>query len=400
MNSLSKSTVFGSFIAVIAILLSGHAAVTLFPIIQYSAYLLALVVGLLILLSLKNSRVTTQSVCLAFFAVMIVCTLVTNWDGTPFYYLWLGCLILSAYGIAEIYSFKTVASFYLKTMTVLSCIALVGYLLVNLTDLMSGLPLFMNTNGIGYRFGLIFNYIEIIPTRNCGIFWEPGLFATHLAIASIFELILHEKPRLSRLFLFLICIITANSSAGFVLAFLIFMLYFVLKAKKNQSKTQQLLTFILLVFCILIALNFDTILEQTPLGENAYLQKLSTDSIFSSTRMNAIRHNLSIFLKNPLFGAGVIKVGESIDYVADTSTSAYMMSIFGFMGIGYTLLWIYGIFRQKSFSFFSKLLLTVIVLIILNKEPHHQLLFSWILLFYLIKSPQKPSLTKEHEGRS
>ena len=42
---------------------------------------------------------------------------------------------------------------------------------------------------------VVFNYIKKIPERNCGMFWEPGLFATHLAIATVFELMTKEKAK-------------------------------------------------------------------------------------------------------------------------------------------------------------------------------------------------------------
>jgi hypothetical protein len=55
-------------------------------------------------------------------------------------------------------------------ITVTTVIALICYILLQTTDVLADLPALKNGNDVQYRFALIYNFIEIIPERNCGMF--------------------------------------------------------------------------------------------------------------------------------------------------------------------------------------------------------------------------------------
>ena len=316
---------------------------------------------------------------------MVVTTAIVDMGSGINYYIQLITTILAAYCIVCLYPFKKITEYYLKLMTVVSIIALIGYILVNNTSVLEILPKMKNINDVKYGVGIIFNYIVDIPDRNCGMFWEPGLFATHLTCAIVFEMMTKKKASALRLILFSVCIFTANSSAGFVLWFLCMVLFFVRKKNVVLGHLKTIFSFVLLIAAIGLILNFDTILAKTALGENEYFIKLSSDSISDSSRNNAISHNLKMFMTDPVFGAGYATVMKNIAHVADTSTSTFLMSIFGVLGMSYTVFIVYGVLKIKNANFLSKILLLVIMIVIVNKEPHHQIFFTWILIFYLSK---------------
>ena len=53
-----------------------------------------------------------------------------------------------------------------------------------------------------------------------------------------------------------------------------------------------------------------------------------------------------------------------------------MLSIFGILGSLYTLFIVYGIFSQKQMNVFVKLLFFFVLVAIVNKEPHINIMFT------------------------
>ena len=119
---------------------------------------------------------------------------------------------------------------------------------------------------------------------------------------------------------------------------------------------------------------------------NPYLAKLSSEHIASSERGFAFIHNIGIFAENPLLGAGFKITDSMMQHYADTSTTTYFMSLFGIMGVSYTVFWIIAVLRQKKLNLYSKILVLIVILSIINKEPHGLILFTWCTLFYLLST--------------
>ena len=93
-----------------------------------------------------------------------------------------------------------------------------------------------------------------------------------------------------------------------------------------------------------------------------------------------------MFSKSPIFGIGVEEAVENIEYVADTSTSTYLLSIFGIFGGLYTLYWIVGILGIKNKNLMIKIMILIVALLILNKEPHQNILITWCFMFWGLKN--------------
>ena len=382
------SNKFIILILTIAVVLgSGHALQTIIP-MSILNIIFAIISIIPIVFTIYKSNWGDHLIAFIIFLVMIAFQIVLGFGSSILNYLSQMCIIFVAMGVVVLYSFESVVKYYLKIMTFVTAVSIIGYILANTGNILQ-LPIMTNVNDVKYGVGVIFNYIIGIPERNCGMFWEPGLFATYLVIAIVFELCFkNEKVSKPRIVLFVVGLITANSSAGFVLLFLCLILALFKSNDKSKGIGGVLVSFIVLLCGILVLSNADYIIENTFLNESEYFIKLLSSNVEDSSRINAIIHNLEILFEHPL-GAGISYVSANMRYTADTSTSTYILSIYGWLGVFYTVYWVYSIFKIKNLNFFSKIALLAIFLIILNKEPHHTLVFTWCLLFFLLKHNSK-----------
>ena len=304
-----------------------------------------------------------RTVFLLLFSVMIFITAIASNYST--FYLRIFATIYVAYEISEKVDWSILIDVYIKFMTFVTALALAGYFAVNVLGLGDKLPKFTNLNDVAYRGILLFNYIESIPERNCALFWEPGLFATALTFALVFEIIYVNHKNIPRMILFVAGIVTAK-----------------------QKLLKVLLAFIqimVVIIAIVIFLNLDKILLASGLSQNEMFAKLMSGTLSESQRGRAVQDSFSLFLDSPIWGNGIVKISQSMNYIADTATSIYAMSIFGFLGGGYSLFFIVGGLKQRRVNLMTRVVLIIIILGILNKEPHIDMLFTWIFGFFLLK---------------
>lgn len=390
-NNVYQTKSFITIFILIIIACSGYVLQTVVWQIEYLPLLGVLFVIIPIIYVLRYKPINIHTASFLSFVVMVMSTYITNGGESVRYYFLFLSIVTVAFGISLIYSFDIVVNLYLKLMIMITLVALAGYCLNNYTDVLQFLPHIKNLNDVEYSFGIIFSSIISIPERNCAIFWEPGLFATFLIYALVFEIIFKQgKVSINRILIFSIGIITAHSSAGYILFILSILL---LLSKRTLKKEQLFLRIIKVIFFIIIIcciVNYEAIIYMTPLREDEYIQKLLPENLMTTSRMLAIKHNLEVFMYNPIFGSGISTVLSSMQNVADTSTSTYLLSIYGGLGGLYSIWWIYAIGKLKGLNIYNKIILFAIIFSILNKEPHATLLFTWCLLFWLIKQSVPP----------
>lgn len=387
-------------ILVIAIILnSGNALETIFEYGKFLKYFVALPMFVIIGIYLKDKNIKTFETAFLL-EILALCFSVVAFPHNWIFNLNLMFSIVLAYGTVIMFGFNDFINVFLKLMLIITIISIVGYFLVNNTSVLPNLlPIFINKNGVAYNIGIIFNYITIIPDRNCAIFWEPGMFACFLIFAIIFEIVLKNKTNYIHLLIFSIGIFTANSSAGFILWILCIILFILNLADIKQINNPVIFLCMIVVFSIgiIAILNLDKIILSTELSKNEYFIKLLSQNINDSTRNNAIRYNLKTFFESPFVGIGATQYYQSVKYVADTSTSTFFMSVFGFGGLFYTLFYIYGILKINGINIFSKICLLAIIISILNTEPQMNNIFIWCFLFYLLK---KDSFNKKSKVKN
>uniref|UniRef100_UPI000FF138CB hypothetical protein n=1 Tax=Exiguobacterium sp. AM39-5BH TaxID=2292355 RepID=UPI000FF138CB len=136
-------------------------------------------------------------------------------------------LIISIISLFGYYLVNIQKSSFMQSISIIS---LFGYYLVNIqkSSFMQSLPEFLNLNNVPYQGVYLFFYIPWIPERNLGIFWEPGLFATFLVIGLLFELFFNNKKiSIFRVIIFSLTIFTTQSSAGYLLLFIVSVAFFI-----------------------------------------------------------------------------------------------------------------------------------------------------------------------------
>lgn len=390
---IRKSLLIALFWAIFVYLFSGSPYTTINTDLSMLTVLIAFAI-LPIMLFFRREKNGKLLLALLLISIMILISMISHSEFySRAYWRLLAVVIIVSY-LIEKYGFRNIVKVYLDIMFFVSIISLIGYLLLNFTSLLNNLPSVTNINGVVYGVGIIFNYIKALPERNCGIFWEPGIFASYLALAIAFESIINSNSiSWFRVLVFVVSIITTTSSAGYVL--LIFSLGIVLLRGSKLSGYKKLLAIIVVIAIAIVAFNIDNIILNTSLAQNKYLIKLTSDRMNQSSRITSIYHNLSIFRKRVLFGAGINSVLNQMSSWADISTSTYMLSIFGVMGSLYTLFIIYGIFSQKNINIFVKLFFFFILISVVNKEPHINIMFTWIIILGMLSDKNAICIKKK-----
>lgn len=377
--------IFTLALIAVVILNSGHALFSIVLEVQYIVMHSCVIVLITLLGTVKNKKVKQVLIGVVFmFIAILMCSMIIRWLLDISALFLITCIAVTAFGIAVLYDANKIVDLFLKFMVIVTVISIIGYVITNYTNLDDYFLKLDNVNGIEYKTVFVYSTISIIPDRNCGIFWEPGIFASFLVYAIVMELLFKKgEYSIPRLLLFVGALLTTNSAAGYVLLLLCVLLFVSVLLQKNNNKKVKivLISGMAGVTLLLILLNF--IILATPLKNNEHFQKLLFSNLIGSSRVNAVIHNLKIWAEYPIFGAGFKVVLERAKSYPDTSTSTYIMSLFGVIGIVYNALWVYGVFRTKDKSLLTRIILFVILFCILNKEPHLSNLFTWIVMFFL-----------------
>ena len=289
--------------------------------------------------------------------------------------------------ISQKYNNKDVKRFYINFIGIITLISLIGYSVNNyFFSLNSLLPEYINSNDISFSVGVIYNYITIEPERNCGPFWEPGVFASWIIIAMILLAFERNFPRKKILIIIMILgILSTYSAAGYLLLIFVLIIGILNISRAIRSTAAKNLIQFSLLFSIVILLLFVYPFFERQFENDYYFGELSGNNFWESSRVFSVQQNWKLFLKNPILGLGSSYVETHTTNVGNTSSSMFLIASYGVLGITYTLAFISGIFHQKNVSLSNKIILMVIFLIIINKEPHYEFTWTWVLLFYMLK---------------
>jgi len=313
------------------------------------------------------------------------------------------CVALFAFAFTSIVKFSYFVKMYRIIFPILCAISLIVF----------SVSLFSTSNFSLFRFETSANYtynnfyllcfqITRNQKRNCGIFWEPGLFAIFVNIAFIFEFIdiKRKKPKVVSCALYLLTLISTFSTAGYIIFVVVFIYCFhkVTKTKKIELKF-VLLSFLPLI--LVIALFFIIPSLRTKIIEQ-------TQSYFS--RLYGPIVNFHVFKKGKIFGVGLLeeqnffnsmlvelKLTDKID--AQTSSMGVYVSSFGIFGILIYLLPLIYLGLSKKIDKFDKVLLMIVFFLFTNVEPLVNNLFFFILIFYFARDFGS-GINHEHTNRN
>ncbi len=214
----------------------------------------------------------------------------------------LGALVVYLLGDLFAYKFFIVASY----------IALISVVLFPFFNLLN-----LHPNGLEWKPDhityLIYTYTKEHHFRNCGMFWEPSAFAGVLNLC--LALNVKEFPELwkkhkFKLIVIVIALIATQSTAGYIVFFLIgtyFLLFFV----KDKTIAFTLLP-VLLVVAVIVYTNA-TFLQQKVESQSESTLTLDKGE-FSNTRFGSFIFDMHYIRKHPIVGNGF---HESTRYADD-----------------------------------------------------------------------------------
>lgn len=391
---LKKQSLLISFLLIFTITTSGYPLSS----VPSNFYYHLLVLPIIILTLKRRNNFLKKNYSTIFYLLFLsltVLSFVINFNvnnlSTNFKFI----LVLTfSYLFTESFSFDQFSVLFIRMMKLISIVSLIGYVILNLTNLDLPLSTFKNVNDVEYYNGIIYFAIKSFSVwgndgfkRNIGAFWEPGIFATFLLIAITLELWKKGKSSKLTLTLFLITLLTTRSTFAYLMIFPMFISF--LTIGSVVSKKQYLLYLFILSLIVLVYLNLNSILYFLNELNPTIFGKLVSESVSFNERIDSPFTNILIFKNNFLFGAGLgntENIFVSLTYGSQTSTSTYFLAAFGIFGIFYTISFILGILSFSKVNIISRITFLIIVLSQINKEPHIFFTATFIILFYFLKN--------------
>lgn len=313
--------------------------------------------------------------------------------------------LVLVYEVICIVSWDTFKRTYSKSIVGLCLISLICFLFLDKTSLFSiMMPKLTGYTEYGVAYTKYQGFLAYFKTgdnsRNYGAFWEPGLFATHIICAFLMlPYIDMTKGKKTLMYaVLIISLLTTASSAGYVLLIIAIVCNVLsqLKIEEERDYLKLVIVFILLGFLIYVYLNMETIFRLMSLDNNLIFEKIL--HISESQRSDSVRVNIDAFLQKPLLGFGFSNLEQATAYkalgksliVVDTATTFRLLAAVGVAGIFFTAILVGGIFRNRKLPWFVKLVLSVITLLIINKEAHDSFLLAWCLAMYMNEETRYP----------
>ncbi|MGO4547612.1 hypothetical protein AB4Z29_22755 [Paenibacillus sp. 2TAB23] len=305
-------------------------------------------------------------------------------------------IVTFSFFVVRLVSFKDFVKYFTLCMKYIVIISLVVYVGVNYFNITINLPIVNNVNGASYYNGLVFFVFVYSTIRNTGVFWEPGLFASFIIFAMIFEISFkNEKINYVNLIILFIGLLSTRSTAGIAIVPFIIVLHLTRNAKFVKS---YIIGSFLIICSLITYINLNSILLYLVQLSPKMFGKFLNQSGSYENRLASPIANIDIFASNPFFGVGIGKIDiivRELFGIYQTSTSTYYLASIGIGGIVFTLAWVFGIWKLRNQSILSKIIILIVCLLILNKEPHTSLVATYCIMFYFLKDGYGSRATKE-----
>ena len=383
-------------LAIFVVTTSGYALATV-PGNKFSVLLiLPIMLWLTVILSKNSPGYLKLNLANSVFFTLFIITLVSFVANTNISYFTTTIKFIFVISFAFLFTsnvrFESFIRYYINTLKTIVIISLVGFILMNIVQLPVDLPVFENVNGVQYYNALVYFPIKSfgvysgvgIP-RNIGCFWEPGVFSTFIILAIALEILFKKSPSKLNILIFVLGLLSTRSTFGYLLLPLLLLLYIFRNTNYRGNFFIYLFTLGLFVFVVMFYEKI--ILELYELNPSMFGKLLQGTSSVTE-RIESPITNLKIFVRYPIFGAGVGKTEilyGSMTHAAQTSTTTYFLAAFGFFGLIPVLSLIIGILRFKFNNININIIFLIIVLLQINKEPHIYFSVTFILMFYFLK---------------
>lgn len=187
-------------------------------------------------------------------------------------------------------------------------------------------------NFIIYNFQTNFIFDSIGYSRNCGPFWEPGMFAVFLIIALFFNIFLLEKPNKYRSIILISALVTTFSTGGFMVALLLIAFYII-----NVGLTARNI----LLFIPFAVLTINYVLELEYIGDKTMDQFNKASVGSDESRYGAFITQLNMVEASPLIGGETI-----VDYSRTKTLASGTLWPFVIYGIPVGIFYYFCLFKS------------------------------------------------------
>ncbi|MDD9148846.1 hypothetical protein OYT88_09815 [Sporolactobacillus sp. CQH2019] len=316
---------------------------------QWVFYLLALVCVLFFKLSIQRIKVNTI-IALPMLILLLMNLIFNKSDMTSSQTNLVTGIVLTLIAMAFIASYMDKAKFaamYIRIIAVFSCISLPSFLIANINPSLAFRfcqPGYDWTVSFGYSMFYTWGRAGTIYNRNSGPFWEPGAFLGFIMIA--FFMLLYEcdekelKHRKLYFVLFVITMLTTQSTTGYILMILIFLSQWN-QIQKIFGRMNKVLKYLMIT---IIAVTTILVIFQT----GNISGKLSGASSASATiRSSDFSGGLKLILKSGIIGLGETATKEANKQIAgvgvDDSIGLFAMAYT--YGIMFAIIYIFNAFK-------------------------------------------------------
>lgn len=393
---IKKNNIYYSIVIIYTLLMSGS-----FIAHSYSDVLtkinMIVSVGVILAYCRRNGFTIRRDIVTLFAAITILDYIIRiiYWNEFSSFTGYLGdiCILLVYIIIGSAFDYSLFIIKYNKILRVLTIASLVGHAFYSALIRMP-VPVIGNT--WKYHFFGLFALREGSSVRNSGIFWEPGMFQGFL-VFGLLLIILKRKKEVRDwidVTLYVIAIITTESTTGYFLLVLLLMLFILIsispqgvqiKQKKTRKILQRVIIAFSILFAVIVLLNEDILYEMlTFFPEDVVGKLIDPTNISTNSRIYGMLYDVMLSMKYP-FGVGRNSMKElwgvmmsqyGVEVIGRTSawSTAFVYSgIFG--GIMYISLWVSACIRFQRRDGIRILYTILIMAIILNTEPHYATLF-------------------------
>jgi len=218
-------------------------------------------------------------------------------------------------------------------------------------------------------------------SRNCGPFWEPGMFAFFLNLSLFLEVFIKAKPVFSlRVIIQIVALISSFSTGGYVAGIVLMIMYSLIKRK-------SLWTWILLA--PLMAIIIFQVSQLEYIGEKIEMQYNTAEYGSDESRFGAFITQLDMIGNSPIIGGELIT-----DYTTNKTLASGTLLPFVEYGIPMGMLFYILLYKScrntSSFSNKTKTIGTTLFLFVIVLSFSQTILLSstiYLLFYYGLQLP-------------
>lgn len=350
----------------------------------------------------KIRLINNTSIVLVFIFLQFILAFIVNLDFTGFAeYIRLIVLYLFCYYVYSIYNSKELILAFANFMYFIAIVSLIFYIWIFMFPTLA----LKVQNGYGTMYATCFlSFVNVMSLeRNCGIFWEPSVYAAVCYIWGIIEIFLIRKlkQRKMKIIVLILTIITTYSTSGYIYIFFLFIAFLLRNDSSNYSLRRMIFVIVLVSLGIIIYSKYDDILLKLVELNPLVFKKLIMNNASVTDRLICPLADLYVAILNP-FGVGLNNLTSIVENVAyekfgktlhtRTSTITYYSAAFGMMS-GFTMIVsIVNFVRRNVCSVFLTFFLVAGFLFMSISTPLQDSSIFIILLFIGIKDNDMKSI--------